>query len=228
MGSVPVLPMFPLGSVLLPSVFLPLHLFEPRYRQLIRDCLDGDRDFGVVLIERGSEVGGGDVRADVGTVAHVMEAHELDDGRWAVGAVGTRRFRVLRWLDDDPYPRAEVEDWDDPDASDQPGDGRAVPVDADPPTELAAVVGTLRRVLALASELGDDAADATQELSPDPSLASYQIAALSPIGPLDRQALLCVPGSAERLARLAALLAEEETFLNVRLGLDDLADPDRP
>lgn len=227
MGCVPVLPMFPLGSVLLPSVFLPLQLFEPRYRQLIRDCLDGDREFGVVLIERGSEVGGGDVRADVGTVARVIEAHELDDGRWAVGAVGTRRFRVVRWLDDDPYPRADVEDWDDPDALDHPGDGSR-PIDADPVSELAAVVGTLRRVLALASELGDDAAHATQELSPDPSLASYQIAALSPIGPLDRQALLSIPGSAERLARLAALLAEEETFLNVRLGLDDLADPDRP
>ena len=214
----PVLPMFPLGSVLLPSVFLPLHLFEPRYRQLIRDCLAGDREFGVVLIERGSEVGGGDVRADIGTIAHVLEAHELDDGRWAVGAVGTRRFRVLRWLEDDPYPRADIEDWDDPDAG-----GRS-PDDAMP--DLADVVATLRRVLALASELGDAAADATHELSADPSLASYQIAALSPIGPLDRQSLLAIPGSAERLARLAELLAEEETFLNVRLGLDDLADPD--
>lgn len=229
----PVLPMFPLGSVLMPSVFLPLHLFEPRYRQLIRDCLDGDREFGVVLIERGSEVGGGDVRADVGTVARVLEAHELDDGRWAVGAVGTRRFRVLRWLEDDPYPRADVEDWDDPDAgipaADDPEPGRApegAAIDDGEQPDLAAVVATLRRVLALSSELGDDAAAATQELSPDPSLASYQIAALSPIGPLDRQSLLCIPGSAERLARLAALLAEEETFLNVRLGLDDLADPD--
>src|SRR5215207_2079835 len=114
--------MFPLGSVLLPSVFLPLHLFEPRYRQLIRDCMAGSQEFGVVLIERGSEVGGGDVRADVGTVARVLEARELDDGRWAVGAVGTRRIRVVEWLDDDPYPRAEVEDWDD-ETDETGGDG---------------------------------------------------------------------------------------------------------
>lgn len=201
--------MFPLGSVLLPSLFLPLHLFEPRYRQLIRDCLAGDLEFGVVLIERGSEVGGGDVRADVGTVARVVQARELDDGRWAVGAVGTRRIRVVEWLPDDPYPRAEVEDW--PDVT---GDAGA---EAD---ALAPVVATLRRVLALASELGDPAADATHELSADPSLASFQVVALSPIGPMDRQALLRVPGTAARLARLAELLAEEEAFLNQRLRLD--------
>src|SRR3954447_12098654 len=104
----PVLPMFPLGSVLLPSVFLPLHVFEPRYRALTEHCLAGEREFGVVLIERGSEVGGGDVRSPVGTVARILEAVQFDDGRWALGVVGTRRVRVTAWLDDDPYPRAEV------------------------------------------------------------------------------------------------------------------------
>ena len=62
------MPMFPLGTVLLPSVLLPLHIFEERYRTLIRDVLDADREFGVVLIERGSEVGGGDTRSSVGTL----------------------------------------------------------------------------------------------------------------------------------------------------------------
>ena len=214
----PVLPMFPLGSVLLPSVFLPLHLFEPRDRQLIRDCIAGSQEFGVVLIERGSEVGGGDVRTDVGTVARVLQARELADGRWTVGAVGTRRIRVTAWLDDDPYPRAEVEDWDDV-------------VDADGGTtdvDVAPIVATLRRVLALAAELGDPAADATQEVSDDPSLASFQIAALSPVGPMDRQALLCIPGTGERLTRLAELLAEEESFLVQRLRMDGSTDLDQP
>jgi len=212
--------MFPLGLVLLPSVFLPLHLFEHRYRRLIRDCLAGSHEFGVVLIERGSEVGGGEVRSDVGTVARVLEARELDDGRWAVGAVGTRRIRVLEWLDDDPYPRAEIEDWDD-----VVDEGAAATSDAE---ALAPVVSALRRVLALASELGDPAADATQEISADPSLASFQIAALSPIGPMDRQSLLCTPGTTERLARLADLLVEEEAFLNRRLQLDGTTDLDTP
>ena len=88
------LPMFPLGTVLLPSVYLPLHVFEPRYRELVQVCLDGNQEFGVVLIERGSEVGGGDQRVDVGTVAQIVEATRMPDGRWALGAVGTRRIRV--------------------------------------------------------------------------------------------------------------------------------------
>ena len=60
------LPMFPLGTVLLPGAPLPLQVFEPRYRGLTHDCLAGVPEFGVVLIERGSEVGGGDVRTNVG------------------------------------------------------------------------------------------------------------------------------------------------------------------
>ena len=109
--------MFPLGSVLFPSLVLPLHVFEERYRTLMRHVLDGDHEFGVCLIERGSEVGGGDFRSGIGTVATVQEAAELPDGRWAVVTVGTRRIRVERWLDDDPYPRAVVEDHPDPDPS---------------------------------------------------------------------------------------------------------------
>src|SRR5688500_7660667 len=144
--------MFPLGSVLFPSVYLPLHVFEPRYRALVRDCLAGDREFGVVLIERGSEVGGEDVRTDAGTVARIVEAAELPDGRWALGAVGVRRLRVAAWLPDDPYPIAEVDDWPDP----EPGAGYA--------EALAACIGNLRRALALATEAGDATAPATIEL----------------------------------------------------------------
>ena len=106
--------MFPLGTVLFPYALLPLQVFEPRYRLMMRHVLDGDREFGVVLIERGSEVGGGDTRFDVATVARVVQAAELPDGRFALATVGMRRVRVRRWLADDPYPRAEVEAFDDP------------------------------------------------------------------------------------------------------------------
>jgi Lon protease-like protein len=94
--------MFPLGVVLFPGMALPLHIFEARYREMIQDCLRHGQEFGVVLIERGSEVGGGDQRSDVGTVAHITEAAQLPDGRWALLAVGTRRIRVQTWLPDDP------------------------------------------------------------------------------------------------------------------------------
>src|SRR2546427_2200311 len=104
------LPMFPLGTVLLPYVVLPLRVFEPRYQALTRHVLAGTREFGVVLIERGFEVGGGDERFDVGTVARILEAAEAPDGRWRLLTVGSRRIRVEQWLEDDPYPRAMVLD----------------------------------------------------------------------------------------------------------------------
>jgi Lon protease-like protein len=209
--------MFPLGTVLFPSLLLPLHVFEPRYRQLLADCLDpdaGQGEFGVVLIERGSEVGGGDVRTTVGTMAQIMEARQLGDGRYAVAAVGTRRVRIERWLEDDPYPRAELADWPDADADDARGTG-AVVVDA---ALVDRVIATLRRVLGLRAELGEPAAPATVELADDPVLASYQAAALAPFGPADHQRLLEVPGAADRLARLDELLTEEAAFLDQRLA----------
>ena len=99
-----IMPMFPLGTVLLPGVVLPLHVFEPRYQQLVRDCLEASHaEFGVVLIDRGSEVGGGDVRSDVGVVARVLQVAAMDAGRFAVISVGTRRIRITQWLEDDPY-----------------------------------------------------------------------------------------------------------------------------
>ena len=208
----PVSPMFPLGSVLLPSVFLPLHVFEPRYRALVRDCLDGDREFGVTLIERGSEVGGGDVRTMVGTMARIVEAVELDDGRFALGTVGVRRIRVRHWLPDELYPRAEVEDWPDPSPS------------AALAGDLARVIAALRRVLALAAEAGDPAAPATIELDDDLVLCSYQAAAVAPLGPADRQALLEAPSVEERVALLETLLADREDDLLRRLALDGGSD----
>jgi uncharacterized protein len=198
--------MFPLGTVLFPTVVLPLHVFEPRYRALMRDCLAGGREFGVVLIERGSEVGGGDVRTGVGCVARIVEAAELDDGRWAVVAAGHRRIRVVRWLPDDPYPIAEVEDWDDAPA--RPGLEE----------RLAAAVADLRRVLALAAELGRPAAPATVELSPDPAVASWQAAAVAPFGPVDHQRLLASEGPDDRVDLLASMLAEEADVLAAQLA----------
>ena len=100
--------MFPLGTVLFPELPLLLHVFEPRYRALVRDSLESDHEFGVVLITRGSEVGGGDQRASVGTVARIEGARPLPDGRWVLATRGRQRINVLRWLPEDPYPCAMV------------------------------------------------------------------------------------------------------------------------
>ena len=100
--------MFPLSAVLFPHAPMPLHVFEPRYRALMRDCLAGDRRFGIVLIERGSEVGGGDQRARAGHPGVITKAMELADGRWVLEVDGETVIEVEEWLPDDPYPVALV------------------------------------------------------------------------------------------------------------------------
>jgi Lon protease-like protein len=199
--------MFPLGSVLFPHAVLPLHVFEPRYRQLTEECLAADGRFGVVLIERGSEVGGGDVRFDVGTVAQIVQAGRFDDGRYALMTVGTERVRVTEWLPDDPYPRAELE----PLVDDLGGADRA---------RVEQVARSLGRVLALLAELGAPTGDLTELTSFDDDVvqASFQAAARAPIGALDAQALLELDDAGARLARLQELLAEEARVLEFRLG----------
>jgi Lon protease-like protein len=207
-------PMFPLESVLLPGALLPLHVFEPRYRELVRDCLDADGTFGVVLIERGSEVGGGDVRTDVGTLARIIRVEELPDGRYVVMAVGVRRVRVEAWLADDPYPRAEVADW--PDDEDEPAE-RAGAVTA--LAEGGDVLALLRRAAALRAELGD-----VGQIPVDPTLAddlvaaSYQAVALAPLGPADRQELLGAPSPAARVRALREALPEAIDVLEALLA----------
>jgi uncharacterized protein len=198
--------MFPLGSVLFPGTGLPLHVFEERYRQLVRDCLAGEPEFGVVLIERGSEVGGDDVRTDLGTVARIIEATELPDGRWALGCIGLRRIRVTAWHDDAPYPRAEVVDL----AEALPGPGYTASLDA--------AVSVLRRTLALKAELGEAAVAATVELLDDPLIAGYQAAAAAPLGPLDQQRLLGVDDPDKRVTLLRDLLTDAAELLEARLA----------
>ncbi len=214
--------MFPLGMVLLPTMVVPIHVFEPRYRRMIRDCLDGTREFGVVLIERGSEVGGGDVRGHEGTVATIMDAQELPDGRWGLVVGGTRRIRVSRWLEDDPYPRAEVEDWpddDDPHDDDAAADDAAADDAAAGTAALAPVVAAWRRVVALRTELGLPGPPVTLEIFEDPRAATWQLSALSPLGPLDRRQLLIADNTTQRLNLLADLLADTEETLRARIQM---------
>jgi uncharacterized protein len=201
-------PMFPLGTVLFPSVVLPLHVFEPRYRQMTAECIEREIEFGVVLIERGSEVGGGDLRTDVGTLARILQAQPFPDGRWALATVGTSRIVIREWLADDPYPRAVVEPFED------------VPPSDAAPSLLAEATALLRTVLARKAELGEPAAPATTELAADLTLASFQACALAPFGPVDQQRLLCAAGADDRLAMLRVLLDEELGFLDVRLSME--------
>lgn len=169
--------MFPLGSVLFPGVPIPLRVFEPRYLTLVGRLLDEDEprfEFGVVLIERGPEAGGGDQRASVGTMARLVSAAAGAEDLLIVG-VGTRRFTVERWVDEDPYPRAELSMLPDLEWSEALAPLR---------TEAEAIV---RRVMARGA--GPDS-DADIELSDDPVAAVWQLAAIAPLGEYDRYTLL--------------------------------------
>jgi len=203
------MPMFPLGTVLFPHAALPLHLFEERYRLLAETCLRGDGRFGVVLIERGFEVGGGDTRFTVGTVARIVEAARTPDGRFLLATVGTGRLRIRKWLDDGPFPRAEVDLLDEPRVRDR---ARAAEL-------RSSVQRLLTRVLAMSAELGDHAAPVgAAELDADPVRASYEAAALAPVGPLDAQQLLEVDDPVARLTSLETMLTDAAEILGLRLA----------
>jgi Lon protease-like protein len=200
--------MFPLGTVLFPATALPLHVFEPRYRALTGYCLEHDQRMGIVLIARGSEVGGGDVRHSVGTQARIVEAAPLPDGRWVLVLVGERRIRVEQWLPEQPYPRAAVVPLDDADQDGPLGDA------------LVARDGLVQKVhqaLALKAELGEwPPEQAAPELAADPALATWQAASLGLIGPADGQRLLETDGVDNRLRLLASLVDEEIDVLALR------------
>lgn len=200
------MPQFPLRSVLFPSMVLPLHVFEPRYRTMVHDLLEGDRRFGVVMIERGSDTGGEDQRSSFGTVARIVEAEEYPDGRWGLITVGVERFRVNEWLDDDPYPRADVDLWPDEDA----GGG----VD---PDRFAEIEGRFRRCLALASEMGIDTGQLPDRIEPC-GLGTMQLAALLPVGPLDKQRLLGADSSSKRLDVLDQTIEDALELIEFKLS----------
>lgn len=194
-------PAFPLGTVLLPGMPLPLRLFEPRYLHMIDDVLAGPGSFVVCLIERGHEVGGGDVRSSVGTLALVTDARRNPDGTWVVEARGDERVRVEEWLADDPYPRAVISPFPDPAVG----------------PEQAAVVDDVASVL---QQVIDEMAarrglDAPRLRAPaDPTEASYLLAGLAPVPTLDRQRLLAAPTVGMRLSLTQVLL--EELLLDLR------------
>jgi Lon protease-like protein len=200
--------MFPLGSVLFPGVVLPLQVFEDRYRALVSDIEKGDRRFGVVLIERGQEVGGGDERSDVGTVAEILQRGETEEGLIVIVAVGRERVRVKRWLEDAPYPLAMVEPFPEPSA------------EQDIAPAIERCVAARSRLLALAIEMGVIDQGLDLELPEEPGQAAWALCAAAPLGPFDRQQLLTIPDAATRLERLEQMLISQEQDLEAVLRRD--------
>ena len=108
------IPLFPLQAVLFPGGFLPLHIFEPRYRTMVKFCLEHESEFGVVLIKEGEEVGETTIPCDVGTAARILHVEHLDDGRMNIITAGEYRFQILEIQEHLSYLTGRVRMLDDP------------------------------------------------------------------------------------------------------------------
>jgi uncharacterized protein len=204
---VDVIPVFPLSHVLLPGMPLPLHIFEPRYRQLLVDVQrsPGRAVFGIVALRSGVEAsmpytdGTEPEIFDIGTLAEILEVVPYDDGASDLFTVGSRRFRIHGVLrDTTPYLRARVEWLEERDGNLHPG-------------QVAATRQLCARYVDLLGEL--TGRDADEDLPDDANLLSYHVAGQLPLAAPDRQDLLAEPSAADRLRRAIPLLRREIRLL---------------
>lgn len=200
------LALFPLGLVLVPGLLLPLHVFEDRYRVLVRELLElpeAERRFGVIAIRSGREVGGDGVLAlhEIGCTARLLQAERHPDGRFDIVTAGADRFRLTAIEHDHPYLTGVVDL-----LPDEVGDARAADV-------LAGAVGSaftdyLRALAAAGRESVE-----LPELPTDPRALSYLVAAAARVDLDDRQALLEQPDAVARLEATLALLRRESRLM---------------
>lgn len=206
------MPMFPLSTVLMPAMPLSLRIFEERYLKLLGDLVGQENpEFGVVLIERGQEIGGGEKRLGIGTLASVTDIGTLDEF-YGIESIGSQRFRVNAWLPDDPYPMADIDFipdlvWDD---------------------SLTMAKNQLetkvRNLLSFASEFGDLQYGSDTEFSEDPMQACWQLAGVLPVGPLDHLDLLQSLSAADLVLETQALVSTLDQALKAmieQLGTKD-------
>jgi Lon protease-like protein len=202
------LPLFPLNTVLFPGMPLPLHVFEEQYRLMINECLDKRQPFGVALIKRGREVGGGAVPHRVGTSAIITSVTEQSDGELDVVTVGYQRFRILSFLTDRPYPSGLVE--------------TLPPVDED--SEEAHLQANLLRprlkeYIQVLGELTQTEVELDQ-VPEKPVLLAFLTAILLQVPRADKQSLLATETIPDMLARENLFLARETTLLQARVGTE--------
>jgi Lon protease-like protein len=199
------LPLFPLGAVLYPGMLLPLHIFEERYRQLVRDLLDRPepRQFGVIAIRKGRETGIDGVHSlyEIGCTATLRRVSRHPDGRFDIITVGSQRFRLSGLDETRPYLQGEVEM-----LADEPVD----PTMAGPAVRVIQAV--FREYLDALIEWGG-ATVRLEELPDEPVLLSFIVAAAMIIDLPERQALLAESDTLRRLAMERVLLSRETAML---------------
>ncbi len=199
------LPLFPLGTVLYPGLLLPLHVFEERYKLLVRDLIAGPepRRFGVIAIREGRETGADGIRAlyDIGCTATLRQVSEVDDGRYDLVTIGTQRFLLTSVDSSKPYLQGEVDL-----LTDATGDETGAALAA------RSVQDAFRGYTGALAERGVTQVS-DPELPDDPILLSYLVAASMVIDLHDKQALLAEPDALHRLVAERMLLSRETTML---------------
>ena len=199
------LPLFPLGAVLYPGMVLPLHIFEERYRQLVRDLLDrpDPRRFGVIAIRKGRETGDQGVESlyEIGCTATLRRVEQYPDGRFDIVTVGTSRFRLLTLDHHLPYLQGEVEPLADE------------PVDPDAAAPLVRAVQVAFHAYVDVLTEGGGAVVKIDDLPDEPTLLSFLVAAAMVIDLPERQHLLAEPDAVRRLSAQRSLLARETAVL---------------
>ena len=205
------IPLFPLHVVLFPDMPLPLHIFEPRYREMILRCREEKSQFGITLIGSGAEIGAEAVPRQVGTLARIAQYEEMPDGRMNILVFGESRFRITRTFHDKPYLSASVEP-----IAEEPGGGEALE------TAYSSVSSLFRTYLqALFAMTGRTLS--TLQLPQEPEYLSYAVASVLQVPPSEKQALLELTDTERRLQRETEILQAEidaqETMQSVVGGL---------
>ncbi|MBV9100894.1 MAG: LON peptidase substrate-binding domain-containing protein [Candidatus Dormibacteraeota bacterium] len=197
------LPLFPLSTVLFPHMPLALHVFEERYRAMMRDCREQGTTFGVLAIREGLEVGGGAVPYRVGTLAQLRDVEELPDGRYNLLVVGASRFRVETFSQERPYLTGEVRYLED---------------DALIPDDAALLAPRVRSVfqayVAAMARFNSDAPASEISLPDEPELLAYLVAGALEIETARKQALLEHDSTSERLRGCLQELRRESVLLD--------------
>jgi Lon protease-like protein len=242
------IPLFPLHTVLAPGIALPLHIFEERYRAMVKRCLDTSSPFGIVLIREGSELAPRDGRAQelsisvVGTFAEIREASKYLDGRWDLLTVGTGRFVVREVIADrEPYLLGEVDELGDSvgdeDAAEvlvarvtrrfvdylrllQPRDGEdAEPIDVQVEVEVPDDDDDDEKPEPVETPGGGPTElAAALHIPDDPSQLSFLLTGIVQVDPATRQSLLEADSAEARLRDLDRLLDRELALLDKRLA----------
>lgn len=200
-------PMFPLGMVVFPHQVVGLCVFEPRYQRMLAD-LDAERSFGTCLIERGSEVGGGDERSWVGTVVRIVASQSLADGKTLLMVEGHECFEVAAWLEDAPYPKAVVRQrcCDD------------VMID---PQLLRSTESAVKSLRSLRSEfMADECLTRNCDMNADPWIRSWQLCSMTPMSTLDQFKALSMSDPNDRLRLIAEVCCERYGDYQRMLALD--------